>query len=237
MCACVCGAAVARCESAGLGCGADLSGLRQGACSAYSSVRCSQLCALCPPPLHKQAPASEVDVIVNADPKFRQASRRRPLLPPLPFLLPFPPPPPPTARSACADASAAPAAMPRGAGARMVLPNRTQLRLLWRSPFLTPCPPPPPPTTTSPPPPPPPPPDSLHLQRNIELKQFRGIPIADLELVMPEKKVFVPPKVFVEMAVTLIGGLVAMMAGGGREGVAICSVEACRTAVHRGAGG
>ena len=83
----------------------------------------------------------------------------------------------------------------------------------------------------------PPPPASLHLQRNIELKQFRGIPIADLELVMPEKKVFVPPKVFVEMAVTLIGGLVAMMAGGGREGVAICSVEACRTAVHRGAGG
>ncbi|PSC73998.1 ammonium transporter [Micractinium conductrix] len=47
------------------------------------------------------------------------------------------------------------------------------------------------------------------MQRNIVLKQFRGIPLADLEMVMPEKKIFVPPKVFVEMAVTLIGGLIA----------------------------
>ena len=151
---------------------------------------------------------------------------------------------------------------------------------------------------------PPPPPPRPHaptpsrplclLQRNIVLKQFRGIPMADLEMVMPEKKVswqagrlprllttacmalhapvhgagrgvwhssftgsaphwgsrnqvpfapcclppclprlpacltrlparppclpplqvFVPPKVFVEMAVTLIGGLAAMFSGG-----------------------
>jgi hypothetical protein len=30
---------------------------------------------------------------------------------------------------------------------------------------------------------------SLHAQRNIVLKQFRGIPLADLEMVMPEKRV------------------------------------------------
>lgn len=29
----------------------------------------------------------------------------------------------------------------------------------------------------------------LQLQRNIVLKQFRGIPLADLEMVMPEKRV------------------------------------------------
>lgn len=55
--------------------------------------------------------------------------------------------------------------------------------------------------------------DPKFMQRNIVLKQFRGIPLADLELVMPEKKVFVPPRVFVEMAITLIGGLVAVITG------------------------
>ncbi|KAL4459125.1 hypothetical protein ABPG75_013990 [Micractinium tetrahymenae] len=64
--------------------------------------------------------------------------------------------------------------------------------------------------------------DPKFMQRNIVLKQFRGIPMADLEMVMPEKKVFVPPRVFVEMAVTLIGGLVAvvtgLMAKGGEKG-------------------
>ncbi|KAL4427112.1 hypothetical protein ABPG77_001116 [Micractinium sp. CCAP 211/92] len=55
--------------------------------------------------------------------------------------------------------------------------------------------------------------DPKFMQRNIVLKQFRGIPMADLEMVMPEKKVFVPPRVFVEMAVTLIGGLVAVVTG------------------------
>lgn len=49
------------------------------------------------------------------------------------------------------------------------------------------------------------------MQRNIEIKQFRGIPMADLEMVMPEKKVFVPPQVFVQMAVALIGGLVGLV--------------------------
>ncbi|EFN53569.1 hypothetical protein CHLNCDRAFT_136731 [Chlorella variabilis] len=60
--------------------------------------------------------------------------------------------------------------------------------------------------------------DPKFMQRNIQLRQFRGIPMADLEMIMPEKKIFVPPKVFVEMAVTLVGGVVAMIAALGRAG-------------------
>ncbi|KAI3424110.1 hypothetical protein D9Q98_009471 [Chlorella vulgaris] len=63
--------------------------------------------------------------------------------------------------------------------------------------------------------------DPKFMQRNIQLRQFRGIPMADLEMLMPEKKIFVPPKVFVEMAVTLVGGLAAVwtvLSGAAKEG-------------------
>lgn len=63
--------------------------------------------------------------------------------------------------------------------------------------------------------------DPKLMQRNIVLKQFRGIPLADLEMVMPEKRVFVPPKVFVEMAITLVGGVAALATAlwsGAKEG-------------------
>lgn len=49
------------------------------------------------------------------------------------------------------------------------------------------------------------------LNRNIHIKQFVDIPLADLEMVMPEKKIFVPPSVFVNLAVTALMGLLAVV--------------------------
>lgn len=40
--------------------------------------------------------------------------------------------------------------------------------------------------------------NSDFLKRNIVLKRFCSIPIADLELIFPEKKVFMPPQVNAE---------------------------------------
>ena len=217
--------------------------------------------AACPCSCVAQAPTSEVDVIQEADPRFLQVGillRKRMRL--------------------GAPCYGCPPRQLSNAAPRP-LPSRLRLRL----PFLS-------------------------LQRNIVLKQFRGIPMADLEMIMPEKKVsrhsqagkragaqtglavagsishsilvvgaartwarrcwvpdvarrllpegpghacmpepaleslgepqtspncahpcppaclparpparpqvFVPPKVFVEMAVTLIGGLAAMLSGG-----------------------
>lgn len=48
--------------------------------------------------------------------------------------------------------------------------------------------------------------------RNIHIKQFTGIPLADLEMVMPEKKVFVPPSVFVQLVVAAVVALVGLLA-------------------------
>ncbi|GAB4813285.1 hypothetical protein N2152v2_000331 [Parachlorella kessleri] len=46
--------------------------------------------------------------------------------------------------------------------------------------------------------------------RNIYLKHFQSIPLADLELVLPEKTVFVPPTTLLQLVVTAILGLVAV---------------------------
>lgn len=37
------------------------------------------------------------------------------------------------------------------------------------------------------------------LGRNLHIKHFRGIPLADLEMVLPEKHIFVPPSVFIQV--------------------------------------
>lgn len=52
--------------------------------------------------------------------------------------------------------------------------------------------------------------DPAFSKRNLVLKRFSSIPIADLELVFPEKKVYMPPQVIVNMAVSIIGALVAI---------------------------
>jgi hypothetical protein len=49
------------------------------------------------------------------------------------------------------------------------------------------------------------------LKRNINIKYFTNIPLADLECVMPEKRIFVPPNVFVNLAVTAVMGVMAVV--------------------------
>lgn len=53
--------------------------------------------------------------------------------------------------------------------------------------------------------------DPLFLQRNIIMKKFSSIPIADLELIFPEKKIYMPPQVFLNMVITVVGALVTIM--------------------------
>lgn len=53
--------------------------------------------------------------------------------------------------------------------------------------------------------------DQNFLKRNFHIKKFSSIPIADIELVFPEKKVYMPPQVFVQIAVTVVGALVAVL--------------------------
>lgn len=48
-------------------------------------------------------------------------------------------------------------------------------------------------------------------KRNIILKRFRSIPIADMELVFPEMNIKLPPSVLVNIAVALIGALIALI--------------------------
>ena len=47
------------------------------------------------------------------------------------------------------------------------------------------------------------------LRRNIHIKRFEEIPIADTELIFPDKTIFLKPLTILQLAVTLIGGIVA----------------------------
>lgn len=49
-------------------------------------------------------------------------------------------------------------------------------------------------------------------RRNIHIKRFEEIPIADTELIFPDKTIFLKPLTILQLAVTLIGGLVAALA-------------------------
>jgi Protein of unknown function (DUF3754) len=59
--------------------------------------------------------------------------------------------------------------------------------------------------------------DPAFLQRNFMLKRFKSIPIADLELVFPEKNIYMPPQVMLQMliaAVTLMLAVITFFRGG-----------------------
>lgn len=47
--------------------------------------------------------------------------------------------------------------------------------------------------------------DPAFLRRNLIVKRFASIPIADLELVFPDKKVYMPPQVLLNMIIALVG--------------------------------
>lgn len=46
-------------------------------------------------------------------------------------------------------------------------------------------------------------------RRNIHVKRFSDIPMADVEMVFPEKKIWLKPIMFIQLAATLIAGLIA----------------------------
>lgn len=46
-------------------------------------------------------------------------------------------------------------------------------------------------------------------KRNIHVKRFDDIPMADTEMIFPDKRVYVKPIVLIQLLVTLVLGLVA----------------------------
>lgn len=52
--------------------------------------------------------------------------------------------------------------------------------------------------------------DPGFLQRNFMLRKFTSIPIADLELVFPEKNIYMPPQVLIQMIITGVTLLIAV---------------------------
>lgn len=49
------------------------------------------------------------------------------------------------------------------------------------------------------------------LVRNIHIKRFKDIPIADLEMIFPDKKVYLKPLLLFQLLVTIIIGLVSVI--------------------------
>lgn len=43
------------------------------------------------------------------------------------------------------------------------------------------------------------------------LKRFRSVPLADLEMMLPDKTVYIPPNQYVSVGITVISGLVALL--------------------------
>ena len=46
-------------------------------------------------------------------------------------------------------------------------------------------------------------------RRNLIIRQYDDIPLADTEIVFPEKKIYIKPVTIIQLFITLIGGLVA----------------------------
>ena len=47
--------------------------------------------------------------------------------------------------------------------------------------------------------------------RNIHIKRFQDIPIADLEMIFPDKKVYLKPLLLFQLLITIIIGLVSLI--------------------------
>ncbi len=46
-------------------------------------------------------------------------------------------------------------------------------------------------------------------RRNINIKRFAEIPMADAEMVFPDKKIFLKPLLLIQLAIAIIGGIIA----------------------------
>lgn len=49
-------------------------------------------------------------------------------------------------------------------------------------------------------------------RRNINIKRFDEIPMADAEMVFPDKKIYLKPLLLIQLAIAVIGGVVAAFA-------------------------
>lgn len=49
-------------------------------------------------------------------------------------------------------------------------------------------------------------------RRNINIKRFDEIPMADAEMVFPDKKIFLKPLLIIQLLIAIIGGIVATFA-------------------------
>ena len=58
--------------------------------------------------------------------------------------------------------------------------------------------------------------ESAHAQalerRNINIKRFDEIPMADAEMVFPDKKIYLKPLLIIQLLIAIIGGIVATFA-------------------------
>ena len=48
-------------------------------------------------------------------------------------------------------------------------------------------------------------------QRNIVLKSFSDIPMADMEMIFPEKKVYIKPFVLIQLVVTVVLAVITVV--------------------------
>lgn len=49
-------------------------------------------------------------------------------------------------------------------------------------------------------------------RRNINIKRFDEIPMADAEMVFPDKKIFLKPLLIIQLLIAIIGGIIATFA-------------------------
>lgn len=47
--------------------------------------------------------------------------------------------------------------------------------------------------------------------RNLNIKRFQDIPMADIEMIFPDKKVFLKPLLVIQLIVTIIVGLISVI--------------------------
>ena len=49
------------------------------------------------------------------------------------------------------------------------------------------------------------------LKRNIHLKRFQDVPLADLEMIFPDKKVYLKPLLLIQLFITMFVGLISVL--------------------------
>ena len=49
------------------------------------------------------------------------------------------------------------------------------------------------------------------LGRNIHIKRFQDVPLADMEMIFPDKRVFLKPLLLLQLFVTIVIGLISVL--------------------------